>query len=279
MLTGSKVFNYKTIIVIMITVVLLIWTLFPVYYLFITSVKPARELFATPPRLITKPTLSTYHNILIEQRFYRFFVNSIIIALSATVLALIIGALAAYAFAQWKFRGREGLFFLSLIGRMFPPFTTLIPIYLMVKHVRLMDTHIALILIYIAFLLPLIVLILREFFVNVPAEICECARIDGCSNFQIFTRMVVPLSVNGILAAGVLAFVNAWDEFLFALILTSFRAKTAPVALGTFVEGEGMVQWGQLGVLGICTILPTLLFMVFLQKFLVRGMTLGALKG
>ncbi len=272
-------FTYKTIIAILILIVVMIWTLFPVYYLFITSVKPAKQLFETPPRLITKPTFSTYEDILIRKKFYKFFVNSIVIAVSATILTLVIGSLAAYAFSQWKFRAKEGLFFLSLIGRMFPPFTTLIPIYLMVKYARLMDTHIALILIYLAFLLPLVLLILREFFNNVPVEICECARIDGCNHFQIFYRIVVPLSVNGILAAGVLCFVNAWNEFLFALILTSFRAKTAPVALGTFVEGEGMVQWGQLGVLGMCTILPTILFMVFLQKFLIRGLTLGSLKG
>jgi multiple sugar transport system permease protein len=271
--------SYKTVIVSLIILVLLIWTLFPIYYLFITSVKPAKQLFETPPRLVTKPTLTTYHNILIEQKFFRFFVNSFIIASAATVLALVVGALAAFAFSQWKFRGQKGVFFLSLIGRMFPPFTTLIPIYLMIKYARLMDTHLSLILIYMAFLLPLILLILREFFSGVPSELCECARIDGCNNFQIFALIVVPLSVNGILAAGVLAFVNAWNEFLFALVLTSFRAKTAPVALATFVEGEGMVQWGQLGVLGMCTILPTILFMAFMQRFLVRGLTLGALKG
>jgi multiple sugar transport system permease protein len=275
----SRGSSYKTIIVVLILVVVLLWTLFPIYYLFITSVKPAKQLFETPPRLVTTPTLSTYQDILVAQKFYRFFVNSLIVSLAATALALVIGALAAYAFSQWKFRGREGWFFLSLIGRMFPPFTTLIPIYLMVKYARLMDTRISLILIYMAFLLPLILLILREFFAGVPQEICECARIDGCNHRQIFARIVVPLSINGILAAGVLAFVNAWNEFLFALVLTSFRAKTAPVALGTFVEGEGMIQWGQLGVLGLCTILPTILFMVFMQKFLVRGLTLGALKG
>jgi multiple sugar transport system permease protein len=272
-------FSYKTVIAIFIAIVLLIWTLFPIYYLFITSVKPAKQLFETPPRMITKPTMSTYNDILVQKKFYKFFVNSIIISVAATVLALIIGSLAAYAFSQWKFRAKEGVFFLSLIGRMFPPFTTLIPIYLMVKYARLMDTRFALILIYIAFLLPLVLLILREFFGNVPKELCECARIDGCNNFQIFRRMVLPLSINGLLAAGVLCFVNAWNEFLFALVLTSFRAKTAPVALGTFVEGEGMIQWGQLGVLGMCTILPTILFMVFMQKFLIRGLTLGALKG
>jgi multiple sugar transport system permease protein len=274
-----SIFSYKTVIAIFIAIVLLLWTLFPIYYLFITSVKPAKQLFETPPRMITKPTMSTYDDILIQKKFYRFFVNSVIISVAATILALALGSLAAYAFSQWKFRAKEGVFFLSLIGRMFPPFTTLIPIYLMIKYARLMDTRIALILIYIAFLLPLVLLILREFFSNVPVEICECARIDGCNNFQIFLRMVLPLSINGLLAAGVLCFVNAWNEFLFALILTSFRAKTAPVALGTFVEGEGMIQWGQLGVLGMCTILPTILFMVFMQKFLIRGLTLGALKG
>jgi multiple sugar transport system permease protein len=274
-----SIFNYKTVIAIFIAIVLLVWTLFPIYYLFITSVKPAKQLFETPPRMITKPTMSTYDDILIQKKFYRFFVNSIIISVAATILALALGSLAAYAFSQWKFRAKESVFFLSLIGRMFPPFTTLIPIYLMVKYARLMDTRFALILIYVAFLLPLVLLILREFFSNVPAELCECARIDGCNNFQIFLRMVLPLSVNGLLAAGVLCFVNAWNEFLFALVLTSFRAKTAPVALGTFVEGEGMIQWGQLGVLGMCTILPTILFMVFMQKFLIRGLTLGALKG
>lgn len=274
-----KIFNYKTIIIILIVLVLLLWTLFPVYYLFLTSVKPAKQLFETPPRMITKPTLTTYHDLIIKQKFYRFFVNSLIIAVSATSLALVIGSLGAYAFAQWNFRGKEGLFFLSLIGRMFPPFTTLIPIYLMVKYVNLMDTKIALILIYVAFLLPLIMLILREFFSNIPKELSECARIDGCGNFRIFMQIVLPLSVNGILAAGVLAFVNAWNEFIFALVLTSFRAKTAPVALGTFVEGEGMIQWGQLGVLGVGTILPTIIFMIFMQRFLVRGLTLGALKG
>jgi multiple sugar transport system permease protein len=274
-----SIFSYKTVIAIFIAIVLLLWTLFPIYYLFITSVKPAKQLFETPPRMITKPTMSTYDDILIQKKFYRFFVNSVIISVAATILALALGSLAAYAFSQWKFRAKEGVFFLSLIGRMFPPFTTLIPIYLMIKYARLMDTRIALILIYIAFLLPLVLLILREFFSNVPVEICECARIDGCNNFQIFLRMVLPLSINGLLAAGVLCFVNAWNEFLFALVLTSFRAKTAPVALGTFVEGEGMIQWGQLGVLGMCTILPTILFMVFMQKFLIRGLTLGALKG
>ena len=271
-----KSINFTTIIIIIIAI---IWIIFPIYYLFLTSVKPADSLFETPPRLINRPDFDTYDKIFIQERFYRFFQNSFIIATGATLLALLIGSLATFAFTQWKFRGREALFITSLVGRMFPPVTTLIPIYLIIKFMRLLDSHLALILIYAAFLLPLVILILRDFFQNVPSEICECARLDGCSHLQLFIRIVLPLSVNGLLATGVLCFVEAWNEFLFALILTSFKAKTAPVILGTFIENEGMLQWGALAALGVCTIMPTILFMVFLQKFLIKGLTLGALKG
>jgi multiple sugar transport system permease protein len=271
-----KSINVTTIIIIIIAI---IWIVFPIYYLFLTSVKPADSLFETPPRLITSPDFDTYDKIFIQERFFRFFQNSFIIASGATLLALLIGSLATFAFTQWKFRGREALFITSLVGRMFPPVTTLIPIYLIIKFMRLLDRHLALILIYAAFLLPLVILILRDFFQNVPSEICECARLDGCSHLQLFIRIVLPLSVNGLLATGVLCFVEAWNEFLFALILTSFKAKTAPVILGTFIENEGMLQWGALAALGVCTIMPTILFMVFLQKFLIKGLTLGALKG
>ncbi len=271
-----KSLNVSTIVIIVIAI---IWIVFPIYYLFLTSVKPADSLFETPPKLITKPDYDTYDKIFIQERFYRFFQNSFIIASGATLLALLIGSLATFAFTQWKFRGREALFITSLVGRMFPPVTTLIPIYLIIKFMRLLDSHLALILIYAAFLLPLVILILRDFFQNVPSEICECARLDGCSHVQLFIRIVLPLSVNGLLATGVLCFVEAWNEFLFALILTSFKAKTAPVILGTFIENEGMLQWGALAALGVCTIMPTILFMVFLQKFLIKGLTLGALKG
>ncbi len=276
-----KLYKHKSISLstIIIIIIAIIWIVFPIYYLFLTSIKSADSLFESPPRLITSPSFETYDKIFIQERFHRFFQNSFIIASGATFLALVIGSLATFAFTQWKFKGREALFITSLVGRMFPPVTTLIPIYLIVRYMHLLDTHISLILIYAAFLLPLVILILRDFFQNVPSEICDCARLDGCSNLQLFIRVVIPLSINGILATGILCFVEAWNEFLFALVLTSFKAKTAPVILGTFIENEGMLQWGALAALGVCTIMPTILFMVFLQKFLIKGLTLGALKG
>ena len=270
----------RSLLIAMVIAVALVWTLFPLYYLFLTSVKSVTALMERPPRLfVWQPSFATYRQILIEEHFYEFFVNSFIIATGATLLALAIGALAAFAFAHWKFRGREPLFLASMVGRMFPPITTLIPIYLMVKYAGLLDTHLALILIYAAFQVPLVLLILRDFFSQVPREISECAYIDGCTPWQVFARIVLPLAKNGIMAAGILCFVEAWNEFIFALVLTSFKAKTAPVVLATYVENEGSLQWGALAALGVWTVMPTLLFMLFLRKFLIRGLTLGALKG
>ena len=263
----------------MVVVVAVTWTLAPLYYLFLTSVKPAALIMDQPPRYLVWPSFETYERILFKERFYRFFVNSFVAATGATLLALAIGAMGAFAFAQWTFRGREALFLASMVGRMFPPVTTLIPIYFMIKTVGLLDSHVALILVYASFQVPLVLLILRDFFAQVPREIRESAALDGAGSWQLFTRIMVPLAKNGIAAAGVLAWVESWNEFLFALVLTSFDAKTAPVVLATYVENEGTLQWGALAALGVWTVMPTLLFMVSLQKLLIRGLTVGAVKG
>jgi multiple sugar transport system permease protein len=269
----------KTTLIVLVIAVALLWTLFPLYYLFLTSVKSIRIIMERPPRLfVWPPSFEMYERILIKEHFYEFFVNSFIIAAGATLLALAIGGLAAFAFSHWKFRGKEPLFLVSMIGRMFPPITTLVPIYLMVMYAGLPDTHLALILIYASFQVPLVLLILRDFFSQVPREISDCAYIDGCTPWQVFIRIILPLAKNGIMAAGILCFVEAWNEFIFALVLTSFKAKTAPVVLATYVENEGTLQWGALAALGVWTVMPTLLFMLFLRKFLIRGLTVGALK-
>jgi len=268
----------KVAAVALVIVVALAWTLSPLYYLFLTSVKSIRTIMERPPRLIVWPSFESYEHILFKEQFYQFFVNSFVIASGATLLALVIGGTAAFAFSHWKFRGKEPLFLASLVGRMFPPITTLIPIYLMVKFANLLDTHLALILIYASFQVPLVLLILRDFFSQVPREISESAYIDGSSPWQVLILIILPLAKSGIVAAGTLCFVEAWNEFIFALVLTSFRAKTAPVVLATYIENEGALQWGVLAALGVWTVMPTLLFMLFLRKFLISGLTLGALK-
>jgi len=269
----------KVALIVLVIAVALLWTLFPLYYMFLTSVKSIRTIMERPPRFLVWPSFETYERILVKEQFYQFFVNSFIIAFGATLLALAIGGTGAFAFSHWSFRGKEPLFLASMVGRMFPPITTLIPIYLMIKFFGLLDTHVALILIYASFQVPLVLLILRDFFSQVPREISDCAYIDGSSPWQVFILIILPLAKNGIVAAGILCFVEAWNEFIFALVLTSFKAKTAPVLLATYIENEGALQWGILAALGVWTVMPALLFMLFLRKFLIKGLTLGALKG
>ncbi|HEX9901024.1 MAG TPA: carbohydrate ABC transporter permease, partial [Candidatus Methylomirabilis sp.] len=236
----------KAALVTMVIVVALIWTLFPLYYLFLTSVKSIRTIMERPPRLIVWPSFETYEHIIFKEQFYQFFVNSFIIASGSTILALIIGGTAAFAFSHWKFRGKEPLFLVSMVGRMFPPITTLIPIYLMVKFSNLVDTHIALILIYASFQVPLVLLILRDFFSQVPRELSESAYIDGCSPWQVFVRIILPLAKNGIVAAAILCFVEAWNEFIFALTFMADQDNyTVAVGLRPFF-GQYGTDWGAL---------------------------------
>jgi multiple sugar transport system permease protein len=276
---STRILDRRKLLILLLIIVCIIITIFPLYYLMITSVKTRSDLFARPPKFYsTEPSFEAYEEI-IDKKFYTFFGNSFIVALAATAIALIIGMLGSFAISRWKFRGKEGLFFFSMLGRMFPPATTIIPIYMMTRFVGLLDTKVSLILVYTSFLLPLIVLIMRDFFEKIPVEIMESAYIDGCSHLQVFSRIAVPMSGNGILAAAILAFVEAWNEFLFALVLTSIKAKTAPVLLANYIENEGSLQWGILAALGIWTILPTLLIMIVLNRFLVTGLTMGAVKG
>jgi multiple sugar transport system permease protein len=157
--------------------------------------------------------------------------------------------------------------------------TTLIPIFLMVQTLRLLDHAVGLILPYVAFQVPLVLLIMRGFFQQVPVELYESASLDGAGTLQLFARIALPLTTPGLVASGVIAFILTWNELLFALVLTSSRARTASVGLATFLETEGAVQWQMVAALGLITIVPVFLFMGFLHRFMVRGLTLGALKG
>jgi multiple sugar transport system permease protein len=187
--------------------------------------------------------------------------------------------MGAFAFTYYRFPWREGTFFLCILGQMFPPVTTLIPIFLMVQTLRLLDHAVGLILPYVAFQVPLVLLIMRGFFQQVPVELYESASLDGAGTLQLFARIALPLTTPGLVASGVIAFILTWNELLFALVLTSSRARTASVGLATFLETEGAVQWQMVAALGLITIVPVFLFMGFLHRFMVRGLTLGALKG
>lgn len=256
----------------------LVVCIFPIYYLALTALKPSTLLFSVPPVFFFRPSLGGILDILFRQGYYRFFVTSFFVALAASVGAVGLASAAAFAYNRLRFRGKEEIFFLTLIPRMFPPVTTLIPIFLLIQKLNLLDTAAGLIIPYVGFEIPMSMLIMRRFFAQLPAELFESASIDGSSTLGMLVWLAAPLAAPGILACLILSFTFCWNELLFGLVLTSSRARTAAVALATFVEAEGQVQWGAVASLGLVTILPAVLFVLFMQRYLVDGLTLGAMK-
>jgi multiple sugar transport system permease protein len=259
--------------------VVLLWILFPIVCLFLTSVKPGHLILEVPPRFLFMPTFAEYLKVFEFEPLALYIFNSFVVALTATIGAVAIGTMAAFAFVYFRFRLKKSILFVILMTRMFPPVTTLIPIYLMISTLGLTDTRSALILPYISFQVPLVIWIMIDFIRQIPKELHESAIIDGCSTFGLFRRIIVPLSVPGMVASGILAFIYNWNELLFSLVLTSINAKTLPVALIAYTESEGMIQWGSVSVLGMVTMLPVLVFFIALNRYLVQGLMAGAVKG
>jgi len=162
--------------------------------------------------------------------------------------------------------------------RVFPPATTILPLYLMVKSMRLYDTHIGLILVFAALGIPLVVWIMRSFFQEVPSEIEDAARVDGCSPLSVFWRVTLPLCIPGFFATGVLSFMFLWNSFLCPLILTASQAKTAPVVISTYYE-DHVIAWGKMSSAGVLTTLPVIVFGLMVKRYLVKGLSLGGVKG
>jgi len=253
------------------------WVIVPLLWLVLTSLKPFHLYFA-PPRWWFRPSFEHYRWLFLNNEYLSYFVNSCIVASCATVGALGLGSLMGYVLARLQFWGQNALLFLILLTRMYPPVTTVIPIYFIANWLGLRDTKTVLVILNMAFQLPLVIWMMRAFFQEIPVEIEEAALIDGCSPFQSFLRVSLPLALPGALASGLLAFIFSWNEYLFALVLSVSDAKTLPVAISEFRE-ETNIQWGQMSALGVATILPMVLFMILTKRYLVRGLSYGAVKG
>jgi len=254
--------------------------LFPFYVIVTTALKAETAIFAWPPVWSFQPTLQSFYNALFVfggRSAVSYLINSIVISAVSTFLAVALGAMAAYGFARFSFAGKGRLAFWILSTRFAPPVAFIVPIYLMVQKVGLLDSHIALILIYTAMNLSLVIWILRGFFAEIPIEIEEAALVDGYSRLQIFWRVAVPLVRPGIVSAAILSAIFSWNEFLYAMVLTQSRAATLPVYLAGFSNSMGLA-WGEYMAVGTMAVLPILVFTFALQKYLVRGLTFGAVK-
>jgi multiple sugar transport system permease protein len=256
---------------------LLFVMLLPFLWLLQMSFKPTPLILEFPPQLFFVPTLEHYLGLW-QGGFPQSFVNSLITAAVSTLLALIFGVPAAYALSRWSSRGRFGLGLSILLTRMAPPIAFTIPFFLAYRHLGLMDTRTGLILIYMTFNLPLVIWMMQPFFDAVPASLEEAALMDGASFSTVFVEIVMPMVTAGIAATAILCFLYAWNDFFFALILTRSDARTAPVAVVNFMNYEGW-EWGKIAAGGSLVMAPVLLFSLMVRRYLVSGLTAGAVQG
>jgi multiple sugar transport system permease protein len=250
---------------------------FPIYWTVLTSIKPVDLISQVPPVFIFKPTLEYYRQIFAQPTFWNSFLNSTIVASTSTVLAVALGAPVAYALARFKFRGSEKIAFFFLSTRMTPPVAVVLPFFLIARSLGLLDSKLILIIAYTTFNMGFVVWLLRGFFSEIPCEIDEAAMVDGCGRGAAFLKVVLPLAAPGIAAAAIICFIFCWNEFLFALILTNFEAKTLPVAAAGFVT-DRLVLWGNLCATAVITYIPVAAFALIARRHLIRGLTMGGVK-
>jgi multiple sugar transport system permease protein len=257
--------------------VLLALVMFPFLWLLQMSFKPQADIFAFPPKVFFTPTFEHYV-ALWDTEFRRSFANSTIVSVGSTIVAMVIGVPGAYALSRTTMRHEQSLSLLILASRMAPPIAFTIPYFLAYRYTGMLDTLSGLIIIYLTFNLSLVIWLMRSFFDATPRSLEEAAWIDGASMFQAFWRIVLPLSGPGLAAPAILCFLYAWNDFFFALILTRTEAMTAPVAVVNFMQYEGW-EWGKIAAGGTMVMLPVLVFSILVRRFLIHGITAGAVKG
>lgn len=261
------------------------FTLAPFLWLFISSISNQKDLTKVPLRWI--PQDITFHRYIdiftsssneMAHSFRISMFNSLIVAVSVTVIALLIGGLAAYAFARLRFRFQQKMIYLFLFTYMIPPVVIVIPLYLMLSNFGMLDKKLTLILLNLTFVIPFVIWVMQSYFSSVSKSYEESAAIDGANRFQTLWYIMVPIALPGIIAAGIFSFLLSWEEFFYALLFTSsLEAKTISVAIAEF-SSRHAVDYGMIATGGILSSLPPLIIAIILQKYLVRGMAGGGVK-
>jgi len=258
--------------------VVLVMELYPIGITVLNGFRRDIVILSGQPFKLSQLTLRSYQMVLKNVGFIVGMKNSIIIGLLSTGISLFIGALASYGIARFRFRWRNGLAYSFLVFRMLPQISLVIALYLMFSFLGIRDTIGGLTLAYTSFNVPYVIWLLLPFFTAVDRAYEEAAMVDGCTRGGVFFKIFLPLVAPGLVVAAVFAFLNSWNEFLYALILTGVKAKTAPIAINGLIGGETLT-WGQVCAAGTIMLLPVFAFTIGMQKFLVRGITAGGVKG
>lgn len=258
--------------------VLILYLLFPFLWLVISSLKQPVELFATPITILPDRVVwSNFAKVLSDPSVTGPVKNSLIVAGFTTAVSVVLGTLGAYAFARFQFRGRKAMFLLVLATQMLPAMAVLIPLFILLERTGLLYKYQGLIAVNVAHALPYVLWMLRAFFVSVPIELEEAARVDGCSRLGTIGRILMPLAASGLVATAAFVFIGAWNEYLFASTLSNMESKTFPVRLAEYM-GEERITWEGMFPAGVIGSIPPLILVMFFQRWLVKGLTEGGVK-
>jgi multiple sugar transport system permease protein len=250
----------------------------PIFWAFMVSIKQPVDAFATPPLLIFEPTFQFHYEVWVERGFLHFLANSLIIAVATVCISVPIGTMAAYALSRMRGRRTNAILFGLLATRMFPHILLAIPFFVLASFIGLIDTHLAMILALVAINQPFTIWLMRSFFLDVPIELDEAACIDGCNLWQTFTQVALPIVRPGLWVTSLFSLLLAYNEFLFALVLTGPSSKTLPVAIAEY-GAEDINYWSLSAAAAIGIMLPIVVFMTLMQRHLARGLAMGAVKG
>jgi multiple sugar transport system permease protein len=248
--------------------------LFVFAWMIMTGLKTGVQNIAYPPEFLFTPTLENFKAVFEQHNFFRYLMNSLIIATLSTGLSLVLGLPAAYSIAKYR-QSKIGI--IILLARMTPFVSYLLPWYIIFRYLKLIDTYTALTLTHLIITLPMVAWLMVAFFESVPAELEDAAMIDGCSRLKSFLIIVLPLVRNGIATSAIMSFIFSWNQFLFSLILSGPQTKTVPVAVYNFIS-YGKIDWAGIGAAATLIVLPVSVFAFFVRKTIVQGLTMGALK-
>jgi multiple sugar transport system permease protein len=254
----------------------MLW-LFPIYWIFLTSFKTPLLINEPVPVFWFTPTLENYQHLFAEFSFARVLSNSLIIVSVSTFVVIVLALLAAYALARLQVRGGKHIAIWMLSLRFMPAIAIVLPFFVVWQRLGIIDTHLGLILVYVAFNLPFAVWLLRGFLVEVPRDLDEAAMLDGLGHLAILRRIILPVMAPGVAVTAIFTFMFAWNEYLMALVLTSRNATTVPVTVSKFIQAYSIL-WGDVGASATIELLPVLVVVFLLQRHIMRGITLGAVK-
>ena len=247
----------------------------PFLWMVLNAFKTPLQIIRLPPELIFEPTMRNFQNVFGAQNFMRYIINSLIIGAGSTLIGLLIGLPAAYSIARFR---QNRLALVILMARMVPGITFLVPLFIVFRTLGMIDTYTSLILTHMLVGLPFIVWVMVPFFESIPRELTEAAVVDGASALRAFVTVVLPLSGPGIVTASILSFVFSWNNFMFSIVLASSRTRTVPVAIYNFIS-YAQIDWGGLMAAAVVITLPVLALAIVTQRYVIRGLTAGAIKG